>query len=71
MLGVLEYWIVDYAGLGDVQYIGAPKQPTVTIHYLVDGEYQSQQFQGEKAIVSSTFPQFALTTQQVVAMTET
>jgi Uma2 family endonuclease len=69
-LGVLEYWIVDYAGLGGVQYIGTPKLPTVTIHWLVDGEYQAQRFQGEEAIVSPTFPQFALTTQQVVAMTE-
>jgi Uma2 family endonuclease len=69
-LGVLEYWIVDYAGLGGVQYIGSPKQPTVTIHSLVDGEYQAQRFQREDVIISPTFPQFTLTTQQVVAMTE-
>ena len=31
-LGVMEYWIVDYAGLGGVQYIGSPKQPTITIN---------------------------------------
>ncbi|HEY9831160.1 MAG TPA: Uma2 family endonuclease, partial [Stenomitos sp.] len=36
-LGILEYWIVDYAGLGGVQYIGSPKQPTVTVNRLIDG----------------------------------
>jgi Uma2 family endonuclease len=69
-LGVLEYWIVDYAGLGGVQYIGAPKQPTVMIHRLVDGEYQAQRYQAEEVIVSPTFPRLVLTTQQIVAMTE-
>jgi Uma2 family endonuclease len=43
----------------------------ITIHHLVDGEYQAQRFQREEAIVSPTFPQLALTTQQVVVMTET
>ncbi|NJM76429.1 MAG: Uma2 family endonuclease [Acaryochloridaceae cyanobacterium RU_4_10] len=70
-LGVLEYWIVDYAGLGGLQYIGSPKQPTVTVHRLVDGEYQAQQFRGMEVIISPTFLQFVLTTQQVVAMTQT
>ncbi|MBE9121799.1 Uma2 family endonuclease [Tychonema sp. LEGE 07199] len=69
-LGILEYWIVDYAGLGGVQYIGSPKQPTVTINRLIDGEYQAQRYQGEAIIVSPTFPQLVLTIVQIVAMTE-
>ncbi|MGB7891639.1 MAG: Uma2 family endonuclease [Microcoleus sp.] len=69
-LGILEYWIVDYAGLGGVQYIGSPKQSTVTINRLIDGEYQAQRYQGETIIVSPTFPQLVLTTAQIVAMTE-
>ncbi|MEG4215229.1 Uma2 family endonuclease [Microcoleus sp. Pol14C6] len=69
-LGILEYWIVDYAGLGGVQYIGSPKQPTVTINRLIDGEYQAQRYQGEAIIVSPTFPQLVLTTAQIVAMTQ-
>ncbi|MEG4106495.1 Uma2 family endonuclease [Microcoleus sp. S13_C5] len=69
-LGILEYWIVDYAGLGGVQYIGSPKQPTVTINRLIDGEYQAQRYQGEAIIVSPTFPQLVLTIAQIVAMTE-
>ena len=69
-LGVLKSWIVDYAGLGGVQYIGSPKQPTVTIHCLVDGEYQAQRFQEEEVIISPIFPQFVLTTKRIIVMTE-
>lgn len=69
-LGILEYWIVDYAGLGGVQYIGSPKQPTVTINHLIDGEYQAQRYQGDATILSPTFPQLELAIVQVVAMTE-
>lgn len=69
-LGIPEYWIVDYAGLGGVQSIGSPKQPTVTLNRLIDGEYQADRYQGDTAIVSPTFPQLALTTVQITAMTE-
>jgi Uma2 family endonuclease len=69
-LGILEYWIVDYAGLGGIEYVGSPKQPTLTINRLIEGEYQSQRYQGESAIVSPTFPQLNLTIRQIKAMTE-
>jgi Uma2 family endonuclease len=69
-LRILEYWIVDYAGLGGVQYIGAPKQPTVTVNYLIDGEYVAKQYQGAGAIVSPTFPGLQITVADIVAMTE-
>ncbi|MCG8364263.1 MAG: Uma2 family endonuclease [Pseudanabaenales cyanobacterium] len=69
-LGILEYWIVDYAGLGGIQYIGSPKQPTVTINRLIDGEYQAERYQGDATILSPTFPQLELTTVQIVAMTQ-
>jgi len=69
-LGIPEYWIVDYAGLGGVQYIGSPKQPTITINRLIDGEYQAQRYQGEAIISSPTFPQLTLAIAQIIAMTE-
>ncbi len=69
-LGILEYWIVDYAGLGGVQYIGSPKQSTVTINRLIDGEYQALRYQGEDTIISPMFPQLVLTIAQIIAMTE-
>ncbi len=64
-MGIPEYWIVDYAGLGGRKFIGNPKQPTIFICELVDGEYQMIPFQGNTAILSPTFPQLRLTTQQI------
>ncbi len=64
-MGVGEYWIVDYLGLGGRRYIGTPKQPTLTVCSLVAGEYELAQFRGGDHIVSPTFPDLALTAQQV------
>jgi Uma2 family endonuclease len=68
-LGILEYWIVDYGGMGGVQYIGSPKRPTVTVNRLVEGEYLAERFVGTEPIVSPTFPALMLTMDQIVAMT--
>ena len=56
-LGIPEYWIADYAGLGGTRHIGKPKQPTLSICVLVDGEYEIQQFRGSQTIDSPTFPE--------------
>ncbi|NET49050.1 MAG: Uma2 family endonuclease [Merismopedia sp. SIO2A8] len=64
-LGIPEYWIVDYLGIGGRRYIGSPKQPTFTVCTLVDGEYELQQYRGNYSIVSPTFPDFPLTVNQV------
>ncbi|MEA5594510.1 Uma2 family endonuclease [Rivularia sp. UHCC 0363] len=64
-MGIPEYWIVDYASLGGKRFIGNPKQQTITICELVDGEYQTTQFQGNKLIVSPLFPDLNLTAQQI------
>jgi Uma2 family endonuclease len=45
-LGIPEYWIVDYAGLGGIRHLGKPKQPTLSICTLVLGEYEIQRFRG-------------------------
>jgi Uma2 family endonuclease len=66
VLGIPEYWIVDYAGLGGTQYIGKPKQPTLSICTLVDGAYEIQQLRGNQAIASLTFPNLKLTAEQVL-----
>lgn len=65
-LGIPEYWIADYAGLGGTRHIGKPKQPTLSICTLVDGEYEIQQFRGNQTIVSSTFSGLKLTAEQVL-----
>ena len=37
LLGIPEYWITEhYLGLGGREYIGKPKQPTLTICQLAD-----------------------------------
>ncbi|MCC3409552.1 MAG: Uma2 family endonuclease [Microcoleus sp. PH2017_10_PVI_O_A] len=64
-LGISEYWIADYFGLGGRRYIGNPKQPTFFVHHLVDGEYQLSHFRGTDRIVSPTFPELNLTVQQI------
>jgi Uma2 family endonuclease len=64
-LGIQEYWIVDYLGIGGRRYIGNPKQPTLTICTLVDGEYELQQFRGSDRILSPTFFDLDLTAAQI------
>jgi Uma2 family endonuclease len=64
-MGIEEYWIIDYAALGARKFIGNPKQPTIFVCNLVEGEYQMTSFTGKTAIVSPTFPLFNLTAQQI------
>jgi Uma2 family endonuclease len=72
IIGIPEYWIVDYAALGGREFIGNPKQPTIFVCELVDGEYVKRAFQGNDLIVSPSFPNLNFTAQQVfdAALTE-
>lgn len=67
LLGVPEYWIVDYLGIGGREYIGKPKQPSITICTLVEDEYQKQLFQSSDLLVSSLFPDLRIMASQVFA----
>ena len=64
-MGISEYWIVDYAALGGRNFIGNPKQPTISVCNLVDGEYQILKFRENDRIVSQTFPDLNLTANQI------
>ncbi|MCW5312505.1 Uma2 family endonuclease [Nostoc sp. KVJ3] len=64
-LGIPEYWIVDYLGLGGRRFIGNPKQPTISIYQLIEGEYQVRQFRGSDRIQSLAFPELNLTAEQI------
>ena len=55
ILGIPEYWIVDYRGLGGIAFIGKPKQPTFTVCQLVNEDYQQQQYRLGEQIFSPTF----------------
>jgi len=67
LLGIPEYWIVDYLGIGGREYIGKPKQPTITICNLVDDQYHKHLFQGDDCLISTIFPDLRLTAQQIFA----
>ena len=64
-LGIPEYWVVDYAALGGRRFIGNPKQPTISVYQLVDGEYQISQFGGDDTVESLAFPELRLTAEQI------
>jgi Uma2 family endonuclease len=64
-MGIPEYWIVDYAAIGGKRFTGNPKQKTITICELVDGDYQMTVFRGNNFIASPLFPQLNLTAQQI------
>lgn len=64
-MGIPEYWIVDYLGLGGRRFIGSPKRPIISVHELIDGEYQVSQFRGNDRVVSPTFPELSLTANQI------
>ncbi|MDZ8187238.1 MAG: Uma2 family endonuclease [Nostoc sp. ChiSLP02] len=64
-IGIPEYWIVDYAALGGRKFIGNPKQPTISIYSLVEGEYQVRQFRESDRIISPIFPELNLTAEQI------
>jgi Uma2 family endonuclease len=64
-LGIPEYWIVDYLGLGGSRYIGSPKQPTLSVYQLVDSEYQIKLFRGDQRVDSLVFSELKLTAKQI------
>ncbi|MBC6475263.1 MAG: Uma2 family endonuclease [Hormoscilla sp. GM102CHS1] len=64
-MGIAEYWIVDYRALGAVRYIGKPKQPTITVCQLMEGEYQMQRFIAGQRLSSQIFPELDLTTDSI------
>lgn len=67
ILGVLEYWITDYLGLGGRDYIGAPKQPAVTIGQLENDRYQKRLFRPDNNLSSTIFLKLQLNAGAVFA----
>jgi Uma2 family endonuclease len=64
--GIAEYWIVDPQALGPSRYIGRPKQPTISVYQLLEGEYAApQRFQSNEVIESGIFPELQITTQEI------
>lgn len=66
-MGIAEYWIIDFRALGAVRYIGKPKQATITLCRLEEGEYQLERLVSGQTLHSSVFPQLALKTDDIFA----
>ena len=66
LLGIPEYWIVDYRGLGGTAFIGKPKQPTFTVCQLVGEEYAQQQFRLGESIASPMLEGLQLQLDQIL-----
>jgi Uma2 family endonuclease len=66
LLGILEYWIVDYRGLGGIAFIGKPKQPTFTVCTLNGDEYIQQQYRLGESIISSLLPNFQIRLDEIL-----
>jgi Uma2 family endonuclease len=64
-MGIAEYWLLDYGALGGRNFIGNPKQPTISVCNLVDGEYQISKFQDDDRLISQIFPELNLTVNQI------
>jgi Uma2 family endonuclease len=60
LLGIPEYWIVDYRGLGGVVFIGKPKQPTFTVCQLIGEDYNQQKYRLGEFIKSHILPSLQL-----------
>lgn len=60
LLGIPEYWIVDFRGLGGTAFIGKPKQPTFTVCQLEGDEYRQRQYRLGEKISSPLLPDLQL-----------
>lgn len=60
LLGIPEYWIIDFRGLGGIAFIGKPKQATFTVCRLDNGEYRQQQYRRGEVIDSMLLPALKL-----------
>lgn len=67
LLGVPEYWILDYLGLGGREYIGKFKEPTITICQLIDDFYEKHLFQQNAFLSSPAFPELQLQVAAIIA----
>jgi Uma2 family endonuclease len=60
LLGIEEYWIVDFRGLGGVEFIGRPKQPSFTVCQIRGQDYQKQIYRLGQSIIFHVFPEIQL-----------
>ncbi len=69
LMGIPEYWIVDFRGLGGIRFIGDPKQPTLTVNQLAGKLYEQRQFRLGEQVISPLFPELNLKLSDVMPRT--
>ncbi|MGB3756878.1 MAG: Uma2 family endonuclease, partial [Rivularia sp. (in: cyanobacteria)] len=52
-------------GLGGRKFIGNPKQPTITVCQLEEGEYKSILYKGDEIVQLKSFPDLKLTAEEI------
>ncbi|MBD0268959.1 MAG: Uma2 family endonuclease [Cyanobacteria bacterium Co-bin8] len=69
LLGISEYWIVDFRGLGGIDFIGRPKQPTLTVCQLMGEDYKKTQYRLRETLKSNCFPELRLKLEDLMEST--
>jgi Uma2 family endonuclease len=64
-IGIPEFMIVDYLGLGGKRFMGSPKRPTITVCQLEDGEYKTILYREDGVVQLKSFPELKLTANQI------
>lgn len=64
-IGIPEYLIIDYLGIGGRKFIGNPKSPTITVCQLEAGEYKTTLYKADQVVDLKTFPQLKLTAEEI------
>ncbi|BAQ65298.1 Uma2 family endonuclease [Geminocystis sp. NIES-3709] len=62
LLGIQEYWLIDYLAVASRTWLSNPKQPTIFVCTLDENNiYQIKSYQDTSVIISHTFPELKLT----------
>jgi Uma2 family endonuclease len=62
LLGIQEYWLIDYLAVASRSWLGNPKQPTIFVCTLDENKtYEIKSYQNSDRLISATFPELTLT----------
>lgn len=67
LLGIQEYWLVDYLAVASRSWLGNPKQPTIFVCTLDENKtYEIKSYQNGDLLISPTFPELTLTPLEIL-----
>jgi Uma2 family endonuclease len=66
LLGIQEYWLIDYLAVASRSWLGNPKLPTIFVCILDENKtYEIKPYQNNNHIISPTFPELKLIPLQI------